>query len=71
MSDDLRSDALVLFGASGDLARKKLPALYRLAEAGRLNLPIIGVALDDWDDDVFRDRARTAIEAAIGDVDTQ
>ncbi len=40
-----RSDALVLFGATGDLARKKLfPALYQLTRRGRLDMPVVGVA---------------------------
>ena len=43
------ADALVSFGITGDLARKMtFPALYRLAAAGRLDCPIIGVASDDW-----------------------
>lgn len=41
-----RADALVLFGATGDLARKKLfSALYQLEAQNRLKLPVIGVAL--------------------------
>ncbi len=60
-----RSDALVLFGATGDLAFKKLfPALYELQEDGRLAMPVIGVALSAGDDDMLRARAREAIEAA-------
>ena len=43
-------DALVLFGVTGDLARKLLvPALYRLAERGVLTVPVVGVARADWD----------------------
>lgn len=50
-----RADALVLFGATGDLARKKLfGALYRLEAQHRLDLPVIGVAPSDWDDERFR-----------------
>ncbi|NIJ11914.1 glucose-6-phosphate 1-dehydrogenase [Saccharomonospora amisosensis] len=68
-----RADALVLFGATGDLARKEiLPALYRLAQAGRLNLPVVGVALSELDsDEAFREHARAAVEAAIGDPDRE
>ena len=52
-------DALVLFGASGDLSRKKLfPALYALEAAERLDVPVIGVARSAWDDDRFRVEAR-------------
>lgn len=65
-----RSDALVLFGATGDLARKMvLPALYRLSEAGRLNIPVIGVALSEMDTEAFRGHARDCVAAAVDDVD--
>jgi glucose-6-phosphate 1-dehydrogenase len=58
------SDALVLFGISGDLARKKLfPALYDLTAAGRLEIPVVGVATRDWDDATLRRVAREALEA--------
>ena len=40
-----RSDALVLFGATGDLAHKKIfPALYELVKGGALDVPVVGVA---------------------------
>lgn len=56
------SDTLVMFGASGDLAKKKLfPAVYRLARRGLLDMPVLGVAIDDWTDDDLRARARAAI----------
>ncbi len=65
-----RADALVLFGATGDLARKKLfPALYHLAAAGRLDLPVVGVASSDWDDDRLREYAVDAVRTAVDDVD--
>ena len=65
-----RADALVLFGATGDLARKKLfPALYHLEVAGRLDLPVVGVASSDWDDDQLRDYAADAVRTAVDDVD--
>ncbi|MEZ5145321.1 MAG: glucose-6-phosphate dehydrogenase [Acidimicrobiales bacterium] len=58
------TDALVLFGATGDLARKKIfPALYRLQERGLLDVPIVGVASSDWDEDDLRTHARDAIVA--------
>ena len=64
------SDALVLFGATGDLAFKQIfPALYSMARRGRLNIPVIGVARQPWTDDQLRERARTSI-AARGEVDT-
>ncbi len=62
-----RGDALVLFGATGDLAKKKLyPALYRLAARGRLGIPVIGVAVSDWDDNRLRKYARMAVAQKEG-----
>jgi glucose-6-phosphate 1-dehydrogenase len=61
----VRADALVLFGATGDLAKRKLfPALYHLERHGGLDVPVVGVARSDWDDDRFREQARNAIEKA-------
>ena len=61
----MRADALVLFGATGDLAKRKLfPALYHLERHGGLDVPVVGVARSDWDDDRFREHARNAIEKA-------
>jgi glucose-6-phosphate 1-dehydrogenase len=63
-----RADALVLFGATGDLSKRKLfPALYRMEEHGSLNVPVIGVARSDWNDEGFRQHAHDAILAAIPD----
>jgi glucose-6-phosphate 1-dehydrogenase len=60
------ADALVLFGATGDLAKRKLfPALYHLEQAGLLNVPVIGVARSDWTDEAFCQNAHDAIIAAI------
>ncbi|HEY4939359.1 MAG TPA: glucose-6-phosphate dehydrogenase, partial [Actinomycetota bacterium] len=66
-----RSGALVLFGATGDLAHKKLyPALYHLTAEGRLKIPVIGVAAAvGWDDDKIRSYATEAIKAAVEDPD--
>ncbi|MET3803547.1 glucose-6-phosphate 1-dehydrogenase [Nakamurella sp. UYEF19] len=65
----VRADAVVLFGASGDLVRKKLiPAIYQLALAGRLGMPVIGVARSDWDDQRLRDHSRDVLTSA-GPVD--
>lgn len=64
------ADAFVLFGASGDLAKKKLfPSLYQLAQSGRLDVPVVGVALDDWDDSDLRSYARESVGQAMGAVD--
>ncbi|MSQ24309.1 MAG: glucose-6-phosphate dehydrogenase [Chloroflexi bacterium] len=65
-----RSDAIVLFGATGDLARKKLfPALYGLAQAGRLDIPVVGVARSDWTDESLRMHAHEAVAAVFDPVD--
>lgn len=65
-----RADALVLFGATGDLARRKLfPALYHLAAAGRLGVPVVGVAASGWDDAKLGEYATAAVDAAVDPVD--
>ena len=67
---ETRSDTLVLFGATGDLAHKKIfPALYSLVARGMLNEPIIGIAYDDWDVTKLLARARDGIEKAAGQVE--
>lgn len=66
-----RAEALVLFGATGDLARKKLfPALYHLTAAGQLEVPVIGVAASGWDDQRLRAYAADSVRAAVRDADT-
>ena len=53
------SDALVFFGATGDLAYKKIfPALQRLIRHGRLDMPVIGVAKAGWGLEQLRERAK-------------
>ncbi|TIT51041.1 MAG: glucose-6-phosphate dehydrogenase (NADP(+)), partial [Mesorhizobium sp.] len=65
-----RSDTLVLFGATGDLAHKKIfPALYAMVAKGTLTEPVIGVAFDDWDVKQLQARAHDGIVKAIGKVD--
>ncbi len=60
------ADALVLFGATGDLAKRKLfPALYHMEDRGELAVPIVGVARSDWTDADFRMHAVEAIEAVV------
>src|SRR5215467_7933132 len=67
---DARSDALVFFGATGDLAHKKIfPALQALAKHGHLNVPVIGVAKAGWTLDQLRERARDSMEKHGGGVD--
>ncbi|MCF2526950.1 glucose-6-phosphate dehydrogenase [Yinghuangia soli] len=59
------ADALVVFGISGDLARKMtFRSLYRLEAAGQLDCPVIGVALDDWSDEQLAAAMRAALAAA-------
>jgi glucose-6-phosphate 1-dehydrogenase len=57
--------AIVIFGASGDLtARKLLPAFFHLFEQGRMpeRFAIVGYARTEWDDDAFREHARASLE---------
>jgi len=57
------SDALVFFGATGDLAYKKIfPALQAMIRRGHLNVPIIGVASSGWSLDQFKARAKDSLE---------
>ena len=63
-----RSDALVLFGATGDLARKKLfPAIYHLFGHGKIDVPVIGVARSEWDVPTLRDYAAEAVRGTSPD----
>ena len=64
------SDVLVLFGATGDLAKKKLfPALYNMARKGALEAEVVGVASTKWDHEQFINNAFTAIRANVANVD--
>jgi glucose-6-phosphate 1-dehydrogenase len=57
-----RSDALVFFGATGDLAYKKIfPALQAMAKRGKLDFPVIGVAKSGWNREQLVDRARKSV----------
>jgi glucose-6-phosphate 1-dehydrogenase len=64
--DPAAADALVLFGATGDLAHKMIfPALYAMVKRGAaLSVPVIGVAYSKWDIDQVRDRVRDARNTA-------
>ena len=58
-----RSDAMVLFGASGDLANKMLyPALQALVKHEHFHMPVIGVSRSDWSDQQLRERAHESVE---------
>ena len=62
---ELESDALVFFGATGDLAFKKIfPALQAMVQRDGLQIPIIGMARAGWNLDRLRDRARASLENA-------
>jgi glucose-6-phosphate 1-dehydrogenase len=65
------SDALVLFGATGDLAYKKIfPALYALVKKGFLNVPVVGVASSPWSLEQLHERVVKAVSPS-GKVDNQ
>jgi glucose-6-phosphate 1-dehydrogenase len=65
--DDVRSDALVFFGATGDLAYKKIfPALQAMIKRGNLQIQVIGVANAGWNLDQLRARAKDSLEKRGG-----
>ncbi len=65
-----RSDALVFFGITGDLAYKKIfPALHAMARRGMLDLPVVGVASSPMSQEALVARARTSITEHGGGVD--
>jgi glucose-6-phosphate 1-dehydrogenase len=60
-----KADALVIFGATGDLARREtFPALVGLAERGMLDMPVTGVAKAGWGLDQFRDYATASLRSS-------
>jgi glucose-6-phosphate 1-dehydrogenase len=60
---ECHSDVLVFFGATGDLAYKKVfPALQAMVKRGRLNVPVVGVAKAGWNLDQLRERAHESLE---------
>src|SRR6476660_2311828 len=62
-----KSDALVFFGATGDLAYKKIfPALQAMLKRSHLEVPIIGVAKADWSLEPFRAPAHDSLEKHNG-----
>lgn len=64
------SDALVFFGATGDLANKKIfPALYAMAKRGGLQVPVIGVAYSGWGPGQLRQRAEDSVKTHGGGID--
>jgi glucose-6-phosphate 1-dehydrogenase len=70
MSVNHRSDAFVFFGATGDLAHKKIfGALQSMVKHGALDVPVIGVAKSGWNIEQLRERARDGITKFGGGVD--
>jgi glucose-6-phosphate 1-dehydrogenase len=71
-TDAHASDALVFFGATGDLAHKKIfPALYRMVKRGALTVPVIGVAHSQWNLSRLREHVRDSIAQVDGGVADQ
>jgi glucose-6-phosphate 1-dehydrogenase len=67
MKTEVTSDALVFFGATGDLAHKMIfPALQQLAKRGQLNMPVIGVAKAGWTLEQLKQRAQDSVEHSGG-----
>jgi glucose-6-phosphate 1-dehydrogenase len=61
--NEAHSDALVFFGATGDLAYKKIfPSLQAMAKRGTLNIPVIGVAKSGWTLEQLLARAKESVE---------
>ena len=62
-----RSDALVLFGVTGDLAHKMIfPALYAMVKRGTLKVPVIGVAFPKWSQEQLHKRITDGIKRSVG-----
>src|SRR5205085_4653305 len=67
---ETHSDALVFFGATGDLAYKKIfPSLQAMVKRGHLDVPVIGVAKSAWNRDQLIERARDSVQKHGGGVD--
>ena len=64
-----QSDQLVIFGITGDLAKKMtFPSLYNLEKRGLLTTPILGVAFDDWTIDQLAAYGKESIETVEGSI---
>ena len=64
------SDALVIFGASGDLCFKKIyPALYHLVRRGHLSVPVIGVARAGWNVERLAEHVRDSVRTNVKQFD--
>jgi glucose-6-phosphate 1-dehydrogenase len=70
--DTAPADALVLFGAMGDLAHKKIfPALYHMVQHGHLDVPVIGVARAGRTNEHLKERVRGSIRQQGGEIDQE
>ncbi len=70
--DTASADALVLFGAMGDLAYKKIfPALYHMVQHGQLDVPVIGVARAGRTNEHLKERVRDSIQQQGGEIDQE
>ncbi len=70
MTTGSRADALVFYGATGDLAYKSIfPALQRLIRRGALDVPVVAIAKQGWTLEQLRERARDSLEKHGGGVD--
>jgi glucose-6-phosphate 1-dehydrogenase len=70
LTTQVPSDALVLFGATGDLCHKKIfPSLYQLVRHNRLTVPVIGVAKAGWNRDQLIARVRDSLKSYVKDAD--
>jgi glucose-6-phosphate 1-dehydrogenase len=70
--DTAPADALVLFGAMGDLAHKKIfPALYHMVQHGQLDVPVIGVARAGRTNEHLKERVRDSIQQQGGEIDQE
>ncbi len=70
--DTVPADALVLFGAMGDLAHKKIfPALYHMVRHGHLDVPVIGVARAGRTNEHLKERVRDSIQQQGGEIDQE
>ena len=69
---DLESDALVFFGATGDLAYKKIfPSLQAMVKRGTLDVPVIGVAKAGWTLEQLKARAHDSVQQHGGGADPE
>src|SRR5450755_1318995 len=72
LEDTAPSDALVLFGAMGDLAHKKIfPALYHMVRRGHLDVPVIGIGRAERTDEHLKERVRDSIQQQGGEIDQE